>query len=606
MLYVNIMLKGMIEMSKKKRSGAENENAPDINNQTAGSGNDEAANAEKAADKTEETVEKAASENAGAVNEAAVTEVDETENAGEASDISEENSEEKTEVSKEETEMSEAESEKAARRRYNRRRLKYGSVATAITVVVIAVVVLVNVAVNLAGERVNMSVDLTENGTFEISQVSIDYLACVNEPVSIVCMSDELTFQTSNYIYFKQAYEVLKKYSFYSDNVTLEFVDMVKNPTYADRYKSSYKGDINSYSIVVESSKRIKVLSIQDLYNTEINYQTFREEIVSSKAEQELTSAVMYVTDPDPLQAVVFGSETSGSSYDNVAALLVSNGCDVTEINPLTEEIPEGADIVVVNAPLNDYETDVVDKLYRFLDNNGNLGKNLIYIADYSQKDTSNIDAFLAEWGIKVEEGVVGDDDPNNLQSQNFYVVRNYISANDFSGNVAQPALPVIDYQSRPISLLFETKDTRSTAALLQTKDTGFVMTESMQEELKNGGEPDIPHGVQTTMAIGRKYIFNDNNAQVFSNVLVVGSSETLDAAFTEQTYYNNGDYFVSVLTAMTGKSSGISIVAKDLSSPTFDIDMAKVNGYVTVFMIVIPVAVLIIGGAVFFRRRTK
>ncbi|MDE6592054.1 MAG: GldG family protein [Oscillospiraceae bacterium] len=589
-------------MSKKKKKSAANNNAADIEKQAA----------EVSADTAEETAREAAaliseSENPASENTEAAEEAEDTAD-GDVEAAADEKAEAEVHETekKESTEKSEEDSEKAAQRRYNRRRLKYGSVATAITVVVIAVVVMINVAVNLAGEKVNMSIDLTENGTFEISQESIDYLAKVNEPVSIVCMSDELTFQTSNYIYFKQAYEVLKKYTFYNDNVTLKFVNMVEDPTYADRYSSSYKGNIDAYSIVVESSKRIKVLTIQDLYNTELNYQTFREEVVSSKAEQELTSAIMYVTDPDPLQAVIFNSETSGSSYDNVASLMVSNGYDVTEINPLTEEIPEDTDIVVVNAPLNDYETDIVDKLYKFLDNNGNLGKSLIYIADYSQKETANIDAFLAEWGIKVEQGVVGDDDANNLQSQSFYIVRDYISENDFSGNVAQPALPVIDYQSRPVTLLFETKDTRSTAALLQTKETGFVMTDSMQEEIRNGGSPEIAHGAQTTMAIGRKYIFDDNNAQVFSNVLVVGSSETLDEAFTGQTYYNNGDYFVSVLTAMTGKSSGISIVAKDLSSPTFDIDMASISSYITVFMIVIPLAVLVIGGVVFFRRRTK
>lgn len=499
----------------------------------------------------------------------------------------------------------EAAAEKAARRRYNRRRLKYGSVATAVTVIVIAVVVMVNVAVNLAGERVNMSIDLTENGTFEISQETIDYLATVNEPVSIVCMSDELTFQTNNYIYFKQAYEVLKKYTFYNENVKLEFVNMVENPTYADRYKESYKGEITDYSIVVESSKRIKVLTIQDLYNTEINYNTFREEVVSSKAEQELTSAIMYVTDPDPLHAVLWNSETSGSSYDNVSALLVSNGCEVSEMDPLTEDIPEDTDIVVVNAPLNDYAEDVVDKLYKFLDNNGNLGKNLIYLADYSQKPTANIDAFLAEWGIKVEEGVVGDYNTANLQStSSLTVLRNHIADNEFSENVAQPDLPVIDYQARPISLLFDTKDTRSTLALLQTSETGCVITDAVWEEMKNGTAPEL--GVYTTMAVGRKYIFDDNNAQVFSNVLVIGSSETLDANFTEQTYYNNGDYFVSIVSAMTGKNSGISIVAKDLSSPTFSIDVSQVNGYVTVFMVVIPLAALVIGAVVFIRRRTK
>lgn len=520
--------------------------------------------------------------------------------------ISAEDVEADVEVEQKAKKKKELSPEAEAQKRYNRRKFRYGSVATAITVVVVAIVVLVNVIMSIAADRVNMSIDLTVNGSFEISQETKDYLATVNEPVSIVCMSDELTFQTSNYIYYKQAYEVLKKYSIYNENVTLTFVDMVADPTYANKYAQSYKGEISAYNIVVESAKRIKVLSIQDLYNTQINYQTFSQEIVSSKAEQELTSAIMYVTDPDPLKAVVFKSETSGTSYDNVMALLNSNGYEVTEIDPLVEQIPEDVDIAVVNAPLNDYENDIIDMLYDFLDNGGNLGKNLIYFADYSQKDTKNIDAFLAEWGIAVEQGIIGDEDTNNLQGQSFYVVRNYIAENEYSSNVAQPALPVIDYQSRPITLLFDTKDTRSTVPLLQTKDTAFVMTDEMQDAIRNGEEPEIVNGVQTTMALGRKYVFDEKNVQVFSNVFVIGSSETLDESFTATTYYNNGDYFISVLNSMTGKNNGISIVAKDLTSTSFDIDQGVVNKYFILFIVIIPLAVLVIGITVFVRRRRK
>lgn len=500
--------------------------------------------------------------------------------------------------------------ERARKRAFNRRKLKYGSVAAAITVVVIAAVVMINVVFDMASEKINMSVDLTSNSNFEISQQTIDYLATVNEPVSIVCLSDELTFQTSSYIYYKQAYEVLKKYSIYNDNITLTFVDMVKNPTYAERYKSVYKGDISQYSIVVESDKRIKVLGIQDLYNTEtqFDYSSFTtyEVPVSSKAEQELTSAVMYVTDPDPISAVIFNSPTEGTSYENVQSLLVSNGYEVSEIDPLAGQIPEDADVIVINAPLNDYDEYVVDMLYDFLDNGGNLGRNLIYIADMTQKDTGNIDAFLAEWGIKVESGIVGEQDPNFLQSSNNFVIKDYISENDYSVNVPQISLPVVDYYSRPITLLFDSKDTRTTVPLLRTSETGFVFNEEMQQAMVNGEEPKLAAGVNTTMALGRKYIFDKDNNMIFSNVLVIGSAETMDETYTSKTFYNNGDYFISVLNTMTGKNSGVSIVAKDLSSPAISVDRGDVNKYFTLFIVVIPAAVLAAGVVVFIKRRSK
>lgn len=495
---------------------------------------------------------------------------------------------------------------------FNRRKLKYGSIAAAITIIVVAIVVLVNVIVNIASNKVNMSIDLTTNGNFEISQQTIDYLNTLDQPVKIVCLSDELTFQTATYIYYKQAYEVLKKYSIYSDYIDLKFVDMVADPTYAERYKESYKGEISQYSIVVENEAngRIKVFGIQDLYNTEsqFDYSSFSyyDVPVSSKAEQEITSAIMYVTDPDPIKAVVFNSETSGTSYDNVFNLLSANGYEVSEMDPLAGTIPEDTDIVVINAPLNDYDSSVIDMLYAFLDNDGKLGKSLIYFADYSQKTTSNIDTFLQEWGIRVENGIVADSDVNNLQSQNLYVIRDYIAENDYSTNLASASLPVIDFQSRPLTLLFDNKDTRSTVALLQTKDTAFIMTDEVQQAIKNGDTSGIEYGVQTTMALGRKHIFDEDNNLVFSNVLVIGSSETLDESFTSTTYFNNGDYFVSVVNTMAGKNTGISIVAKDLGSDSFDMDQGTANRYFILFIVIVPVVVLIIGAVVFIRRRSK
>ncbi len=535
-------------------------------------------------------------------NSSEITENTASESVSEESKAADNMAEEKPAV------ISAEEQEKAEKKRIRRRKMKYGGAATAVTVVVIAVVVLVNVVLGVLSDRINMSVDITPNGTFEISQETIDYLATVNEPVEIVCMSDELEFSTSNYVYFKQAYEVLKKYTIYSDNISLKFVDMTKDPTYANKYSELYKGNISEYSIVVSTDKRIKVISIQDLYNVEMDYNTYSQKITSSKAEQELTSAIMYVTDPSPLNAVMFNSETGGSCYDNVYDMLVSNGYNVSEINPLVDEIPEDTDIIAICAPTNDYDEETVQKIYDFLDNGGQLGKNLIYVADYTQNSTTNIDSLLAEWGIKIGDGVVGDSNTSNTASSSQFVIGNYINTeedNYYDDNVSDTSLPVLSYYSRPIELLFDQKDNRLTYPLVTTDDTAFVYTEDMQSEVENGTfDPET--GSYTTMAVARKYVFNSDNEAVYSSVLAVGSSYMLDSSITGATYYNNGDYFISALNTLTGKTSGISIVAKDLTSTTFDMDQATYNTCFIVFVILIPLAVLVIGIVVYVRRRHK
>ena len=518
----------------------------------------------------------------------------------------------KTEEVKAEEIKTEVKSEKNAssdkpKKKFNSKKLKYGTAATVLTVAVIAVVVLLNVIVSLVGDRVNLTIDLTSKKAFEISQESIDYINSLTEDIEIVTMVDEDMFRDTTSVYYKQAYEVIKKYEQESDRITVKFVDMTADPTYANKYSEIYKGTISDYSIVVSCGNRIKVLNVNDLFNTELNYQTYSYQIVSSKAEQVLTSAIMYVSDPNPKKAVILEVESAGIADEYIQALLEDDGFDVSSSNPQLEPIPSDADLIVVNAPLNDFSEEVVDQLYNYMENGGNYGKNLIYLASFSQKDTSNIDAFLAEWGIEVGKGVVGDTNTNNLATgTTFYAFKNYIPDTDYGQNVAQPDLPVVVYNARPVNVLFENSANVTAQALLTTEDTAFVLTDEMQELAQSGTEPEIVNGVYNTMALSNKYTFDDNNNQVLSNLLVIGASDMLDYGLTATTYYNNGDYFISIVNAMTGKNAGINIVAKDLTAATFDTDVAKTSAAAWVFLIIIPAAVFVTGIVIWAKRRHK
>lgn len=493
----------------------------------------------------------------------------------------------------------------------NTKKLKYGTAATVITVIVIAAVVLLNVIYSTLADRYSLSFDLTPEGSFEISDQTKDYLASINENVEICTTVDEYLFRTTENIYYRQAYEVLKKYALNCDSISLNFVDMTVNPTYVEKYKQYYSGSINDYSIIIynQTSNRIKVISVNDLFNTEINYYTFTQSIVSSKAEQTLTSALMYVTDPDPRTAVILNAASPSTNSNNITDILSGNGFDIVTVDPNTEEIPMDADLMVINAPLNDFSEELIDKLYTFMENDGNYGKNMIYLANVTQNATPNIDAFLAEWGISVGGGVVGETDTQNLASgTSAYALRAYISENDYTSGIPSETMesPVAVVNARPLDILFEHSGNISTVSLLSTADTAFVMTDEMMAEMQDSGKlPDFDTRSVPVMALSNKYTFIDNQ-QVLSNLLVLGTDELLNSTLTSQTYYNNGDYFVSIVNKMSGKENGISIVAKDLSGDTYETDAAQVNILRIVFMFVIPAIVAAIGIAVWLKRRHK
>ena len=116
---------------------------------------------------------------------------------------------------------------------------------------------------------------------------------------------------------------------------------------------------------------------------------------------------------------------------------------------------------------------------------------------------------------------------------------------------------------------------------------------------------PAIEEKAIPMIALSNKYTFIDNE-QVLSNLVVFGSDEMLNSSFTETTYYNNGDYFVSIVNKISGKENGIYIVEKDLTGDTFQITEAQVNTLRVVIMFILPGAVAVAGIVVWLKRRHK
>jgi hypothetical protein len=115
----------------------------------------------------------------------------------------------------------------------------------------------------------------------------------------------------------------------------------------------------------------------------------------------------------------------------------------------------------------------------------------------------------------------------------------------------------------------------------------------------------DLEKTSYTVMALSEKYAFVENE-QVISNLLVIGGSDMLDGSITQASYYNNADYFLSIVNTMTGKSGSINLTTKVNQSITFPMDMNKFTTLQVIFLYVLPIAVLLAGGIVLLRRRHK
>lgn len=482
------------------------------------------------------------------------------------------------------------------------RRFKHGTLATVMTIGLVAVVVLVNVIFSMLAARFPMDVDLTTNKIFEVSDQTIDYLKKLDKKVSVTVLATEEEFSGNN-TYYNQANEVIQKYAKYSSNITINYIDLYSNPDFAQKYpkETLYQG-----YIIVECGDRHQVLTPYDLFNTQTDSSSGSTYITSSKAEEAMTSAVMNVTNANPPSVVVLTGYgvTDVSSYTRT---LETNGYIVSEVDLLTGDIDQEADMLILAAPLTDLSDEVLKKLDTYLDNDGKFGKNLMYFASASQPALPNLEEFLKEWGIIVGDGYLAETDSAKTYVMGpTYTMQQY-GDEAYTEKLSSTAYPVLMFASRPLSSAFGesgTSSNRSTSVLLSTYDTSAVVPSNLDKN-SDWSLADADKASYATILVGQRLKY-ENTTPLISRVIAIGSVEFVDQSFLTYTAINNGDYAVNLANTVCGKDDGISIVSKTVGAKNLGITEKQSNVIGGFFEFVVPVLVLIAGSVIWLRRRNR
>lgn len=547
--------------------------------------------------------------------------------------------------------------EKRQKKMQVRKKLKYGGIATAVTVIFVAVVVLLNfVVAQVCKRNPDAVLDLTTANLYEISDDTVDYIKNLDQDVEIAISSEESTFQSDKY--YKMISETISKYQGYSDHISVTYFDTTKDPDILSKYQDLYAGDISSNQIIVTSGDRIKVYSLTDMFEIDqdkyqsyyYGYASLSDCITGFKGEQTLTTAIMNVTDSNPKSVAVITksngnyifSATQANAYAVTAMenLLNDNGYDVKELDMVNDTLDaETYDIVVLPAPANDLTMDAIKKLQDFLQNDGNLGKQLIYVADYTQSVTPNLDAFLKDWNLQVDSSYVREDDNNRNQTVQIVasagkgLIAPIVSLGDsenYGGNLANSSLPIVAPLARPIQKLpsnngrvvynlLQSSDTSYAYPLTQQASSGEDTTEAASEESQEATEAattetaattsfdtdSAVRGANTVMALSQSQQSTGSDL-IESDVIVLGSMAMMDYYLTQDSSYNNAEYFIGVLNSVCGKEDSIVIASKDMTATSISATQTQLVTLRTIVVFLIPLAVAAAGIVVFLRRRNR
>lgn len=507
------------------------------------------------------------------------------------------------------------------------KKLKYGGIATAITCIVVAVVILLNVLVNILVDKYPLKLDLTEEAKFEISEESISYLKTMNQEVNFTVLMSESNFQTSGES-LKMVYEILSRYTQYTDKIHLKYVDPSTNPDVVNQYQANYSASLTEGDIIISNAgdeSKLRVVKIGNLFDyDQQKYMAYyygqgslEDAIIGFSGEQNLTSALMNVTDANPITIGVvslangqalYNPQFTGSSLNALVNTLYKNGYNYEEVDIYTSDLDtEKYDMLLLPAPVNDLTQNGIEKLSAFLYNDGKYDKDLIYIASFTQSETPNLNEFLETWGIQVTDDLVLEGDANAAQQVALSISTGVVAVpvatiaeEKYSTGLPNTALPIAVPLCRSINLLWDSQTGGITSALLKTSESVYLSEMGQNTD----GTDKTPAGSQIIAAVTSRRNIEDN-VTYESNILVLGSMMLCDSALMQDASYNNAPYLMTVVNNLAGKNDNLVIASKDLTNETITITAAGAQG-IHLFIFAIPAVVIAAGVWVFLRRRNK
>lgn len=510
----------------------------------------------------------------------------------------------------------------------NQALLRRGGYSVAITAAVLAGLIVLNVLVSALSKRFVLEFDMSTDKINSMSEENIDYLRNLDAEVTVtVCAEKEgytggyMSYYAQNLYgissdateYFEQTLKLLDKYPAYSDKITLNYVDTqgTEFTEISQKYSNEklYYGDIIVSHTAENGNERYKVLGFEDVYSlyedtTYAAYGYTTSSVNGNKVETAVTSAIAYVTSTKTKKVAFITGHSKADYTEDYKQLLTDNNYEITEISDsLVGTISNEYDAVVIAAPTVDFIGSELDCLSEFLDNDGKLGKGLLFFADASAPYLTGLYDFLSQWGISVEEGILYETNESNHMADDPMTMGIYPTSE--SEELTSGMQICITGYNVPMTTLFETEGSVTVTSLMSSLDS--VVAAPVGTSAGWTGAGDYTQQSYHSVIQSDYSEYNDDNVLVSSYVFAFGTTEYLQSAYNEYTSVSNKDMTLACTERAVGaEDTGISFVSKTITDESFadSVSEAGTRSIRIIFMALLPIASIAAGIYIFIRRR--
>lgn len=515
-----------------------------------------------------------------------------------------------------------------------------GSYSFSMIAIVLGIVIIVNLFAAQIPDKYK-NIDISPSDIYSLSDTSKKLLKELTQDVTIQIVGESGTIDD-------RIDKFINIYASNSSHVQVKYLDPALHPATA----SELGTESGNIYVSCEATGKSRNISAADMIQYNYSYYSYEES--GFDAEGQLTSAVNYVTSTESPRLYYTEGHGEASLSSTVTDMFVKNNLEYTSLN-LTKEgsIPDDCDVLLVYAPQKDLSDAELSLMQKYLRQGGKV----TMLLGETDQELSNFKTLMAEYGMNLLDGYVADMGAF-YQNNYFYIFPNIVSYSDITSELNKDAM-VLGLYCSGMELGTAARDTITVESFLQTTNNGYLVNgkeqtkgtyiigaaatekvtagENTEEEENTANEDQLidedikatlnPEEIENTESSteesGEEASSEETKSEEQENSSA-GENEEEDTAQTEEreakltvitcadllnesliasnSMLDNLTVFMNSITWNLDETENISIPAKNLTITYNTVTNGMLWG--SLYIVVVPIALVIAGFVIWFRRR--
>lgn len=445
--------------------------------------------------------------------------------------------------------------------------------------------IVVNLGLNLVPDQY-VSYDVTENRLFTLTEDTLQYVQGMTQDVTIYVLVNKDSKD-------EDLDRTLQQLENASDYIHVEYVSPISNPMFYYKYTDIQPA---TNSLIVVSGNADAIVDYDDIYEYGYDYSTGNYENVGYDGEGQILSALTRVEEDNfPKFYVVTGHEELEFDERFLDVLDKENmEYETLHLNTV-DAVPEDAQCIILNAPINDYSTDDVNKVLAYLEQGGSVLVTLAKAQIY--EGLPNFEQIIGYYGVSIVDGAIVETNRSHYYQTPYdlFPIIEYdeITQRIYDGTVFAP-------MSRGLSYDADSEDIRY-RPLLMTSDEAFSKTDVLNLEDYLRSEADTAGPFVIALETERP-----TESGEVSQAVIVSTEYMFTAEVDDIVPGYNVKLFGSILASLASRDTSVVVPIKYYELPGLVFSAQTV--YIVAFssIIILPSACLIFGLVIMLRRRKR